>query len=450
MSLNDPRWGNQGNDDDRRNGDRNRGDNQGPPDLEDVWRDFNQKLSGMLGGKKGGGGGRSGGNGPQMPNFGSRKLGGGIGALLVLLLVLWLASGFYTVDANQRGVVLRFGAHITTTDPGLHWRLPTPIEKHELVDLSGVRTVEIGYRSSDRNQVLREALMLTEDENIVNIQFAIQNGTIFVLEVNPRAARTIPFVSKACGVSLAKIGARCMAGRTLAEQGISREIVPGHFSVKEAVFPFNKFPGVDPILGPEMKSTGEVMGIGRTFAQAFSRSQLAAGIELPRGGGAFFSVRDADKPGAIAVARELVELGFELVATSGTARTLEMAGVPCAKVNKVGEGRPHIVDRIKNGEIDFIVNTTEGKQAIADSFEIRRAALQHKITYSTTLAGARATCMALRQTDDASVTTLQMLMERMDEEGADDGAGRRETASGASRAEDGSPAARDPGDRGGA
>lgn len=174
MSLNDPRWGNQGNDDDRRNGDRNRGDNQGPPDLEDVWRDFNQKLSGMLGGKKGGGGGRSGGNGPQMPNFGSRKLGGGIGALLVLLLVLWLASGFYTVDANQRGVVLRFGAHITTTDPGLHWRLPTPIEKHELVDLSGVRTVEIGYRSSDRNQVLREALMLTEDENIVNIQFAIQ------------------------------------------------------------------------------------------------------------------------------------------------------------------------------------------------------------------------------------------------------------------------------------
>ncbi|HLW05676.1 MAG TPA: FtsH protease activity modulator HflK [Azoarcus sp.] len=173
MSLNDPRWGNQGNDDDRRNGDRNRGDNQGPPDLEDVWRDFNQKLSGMLGGKKSGGG-HSGGNGPQMPNFGSRKLGGGIGALLVLLLVLWLASGFYTVDANQRGVVLRFGAHVTTTDPGLHWRLPAPIEKHELVDLSGVRTVEIGYRSSDQNQVLREALMLTEDENIVNIQFAIQ------------------------------------------------------------------------------------------------------------------------------------------------------------------------------------------------------------------------------------------------------------------------------------
>ena len=176
MSLNDPRWGNnQGNDDDRRDGDRGRGDNQGPPDLEDVWRDFNQKLTGMLGGKGGGrrsGGG--GGGGPKMPNFGFRQIGGGVGALLVLLLVVWLASGFYTVDANQRGVVLRFGEHVKTSEPGLNWRVPYPIETHEIVDVTGVRTVEVGYRGTDRNKVLREALMLTQDANIVNIQFAVQ------------------------------------------------------------------------------------------------------------------------------------------------------------------------------------------------------------------------------------------------------------------------------------
>lgn len=175
MSLNDPRWGNnQGNDDDRRGGDRGRGDNQGPPDLEDVWRDFNQKLSGMLGKK--GGGGRSGGDGggPKMPNLGFRQLGGGFGALLVLLVVVWLASGFYTVDANERSVVLRFGKHVQTAEPGLRWRLPYPFETHEIVDLSGVRTVEVGYRGSDRNKVLREALMLTDDANIINIQFAVQ------------------------------------------------------------------------------------------------------------------------------------------------------------------------------------------------------------------------------------------------------------------------------------
>jgi modulator of FtsH protease HflK len=177
MSLNDPRWGNnQGNDDDRRGGDRGRGDNQGPPDLEDVWRDFNQKLSGMLGGKKGGGrpSGGGGGGGPQLPNLGFRQIGGGFGALLVLLLVVWLASGFYTVDANERSVVLRFGKHVETTEPGLRWRMPYPIETHEIVDLSGVRTVEVGYRGSDRNKVLREALMLTDDANIINIQFAVQ------------------------------------------------------------------------------------------------------------------------------------------------------------------------------------------------------------------------------------------------------------------------------------
>lgn len=174
MSLNDPRWGNQGNDDGKR-GDGNRGGNQGPPDLEDIWRDFNQRLAGLFGGRRGrnaGGGGDGG--GPQMPQISFRQFGGGIGALLVLILVVWLASGFYIVDANQRGVVLRFGEYAQTTEPGLRWRLPYPIESSEIVDLTGVRTVEVGYRGSERNKVLREALMLTDDENIINIQFAVQ------------------------------------------------------------------------------------------------------------------------------------------------------------------------------------------------------------------------------------------------------------------------------------
>lgn len=175
MSLNDPRWGNQGNDDDK-GGDKGRGDNQGPPDLEEVWRDFNQRLSGIFGGKRGGGrsNGGGGGGGPQLPEFTFRQFGGGIGALLALILVLWLASGFYTVDANERGVVLRFGKQIETTEPGLRWRLPFPIESHEIVDLTGVRTIEVGYRGSGGNRVLREALMLTDDANIINIQFAVQ------------------------------------------------------------------------------------------------------------------------------------------------------------------------------------------------------------------------------------------------------------------------------------
>jgi len=175
MSLNDPRWGNQGNDDGKR-GDGNRGGNQGPPDLEDIWRDFNQRLSGIFGGKRGGrnGGGNGGNGGPQLPQISFRQFGGGLGALIILILVVWLASGFYIVDANQRGVVLRFGQYVQTTDPGLRWRLPYPIESNEIVDLTGVRTVEVGYRGSERNKVLREALMLTDDENIINIQFAVQ------------------------------------------------------------------------------------------------------------------------------------------------------------------------------------------------------------------------------------------------------------------------------------
>ncbi len=266
---------------------------------------------------------------------------------------------------------------------------------------------------------------------LMNVQFAVKGEDIYLLEVNPRASRTIPFISKACGISLAKVGARCMAGRSLAEQGVTREIVPKFFSVKEAVFPFNKFQGVDPILGPEMKSTGEVMGIGATFAEAFAKSQQAAGIELPRSGRVFMSVRDADKPRATAIAADLVALGFEIVATRGTANTLETAGVACAKVNKVGEGRPHIVDMVKNGEISLIINTTEGKQAIADSCEIRRAALQHKVTYTTTIAGAWATGMALKQSGDIGVNALQALTEcHVHEKGSNDGRGRGTPAPG--------------------
>ncbi|MBK8162442.1 MAG: carbamoyl-phosphate synthase large subunit [Gammaproteobacteria bacterium] len=285
-----------------------------------------------------------------------------------------------------------------------------------------------------QDEMRRQAEVLARNLGVVglmNIQFAIKGTDIYVLEVNPRASRTIPFVSKACGVSLAKVGARCMAGASLRSQGVTREIIPSFYSVKEAVFPFAKFQGVDPILGPEMKSTGEVMGIGRSFAEAFAKSQVAAGIDLPTGGRAFISVRDADKARAVEVARELVAQGFELLATGGTAKTLETAGVPCAKVMKVGEGRPHIVDMIKNDEISLIINTTEGKQAIADSYEIRRAALHHKVTYTTTIAGARATSMALRQSGDFTVNALQQLTERNSyEQGTDDGSGRRTPAPG--------------------
>ncbi len=266
--------------------------------------------------------------------------------------------------------------------------------------------------ASIQNQLREQMCMMASGLGVIglmNAQFAIQGETIFVLEVNPRASRTVPYVSKATGRQLAKIAARCMTGRSLAQQGVTKEIIPGYYSVKEAVFPFSKFPGVDPILGPEMKSTGEVMGIGRTFAEAFAKSQQAASILLPRGGRAFISVRDTDKARVAGVARDLAELGFELYATRGTAKVLEEAGVKVARINKVAEGRPHIVDMIKNDEITLVINTTEGKQAIADSYEIRRAALQHKVTYSTTLAGARATCLALQQRQDFDVNSLQDL-----------------------------------------
>jgi len=259
-----------------------------------------------------------------------------------------------------------------------------------------------------REQMTRLGLALGV-RGLMNAQFAIKDNEVFILEVNPRASRTVPFVSKAIGVPLAKVGARCMAGRTLAEQGLSVEVAPKHSFVKEAVFPFVKFPGVDTVLGPEMKSTGEVMGIGETFAEAFGKAVEAAGMLLPRPGKAMLSVRDNDKPRLVRVARVLTELGFTLYGTHGTAAAVRDAGLDCTGVNKVKEGRPHIVDMIKNNEISFIVNTTEGAEAIADSAEIRRAALQHKVSYTTTIAGAEATCMALKQGDLLRVNRLQEL-----------------------------------------
>jgi carbamoyl-phosphate synthase large subunit len=232
--------------------------------------------------------------------------------------------------------------------------------------------------------------------------------------VNPRASRTVPFVSKATGVPLAKVAARCMIGTTLARQGHTREVVPPYYSVKEAVFPFIKFPGVDTILGPEMKSTGEVMGVGETFAEAFVKSQLAAGVRLPKGGKAFLSVRNADKERAIEVARELAELGFGLVATRGTAAALSGAGLKVQPVNKVQEGRPHIVDMVKNREITLIVNTVEeDRRSIQDSWSIRNAALQGRITYYTTIAGARAACVGMKHLRELRAYDIQSLHETL-------------------------------------
>ncbi len=265
-----------------------------------------------------------------------------------------------------------------------------------------------------RDQVERLARAL-EVRGLMNCQLALQGNEIYVLEVNPRASRTVPFVSKATGVPLAKVAARVMTGRGLDEQGIGKERMPHYFSVKEAVFPFLKFPGVDPILGPEMKSTGEVMGVGRTFPEAFYKALLGAGETLPRGGTAFLSVRGADKPVVAEVGRALERVGFRLVATAGTARMLEAAGLAVEKVNKVGEGRPHIVDLIKNGQIDYIVNTAEGRQAIADSYIIRRTALQHKVSYTTTLAGALATCQAMAALDGLEVYRLQDLHKELEQ-----------------------------------
>ncbi|MNK93870.1 Carbamoyl-phosphate synthase large chain [compost metagenome] len=259
-----------------------------------------------------------------------------------------------------------------------------------------------------REQVKKMALELGVI-GLMNVQLALQGDDIYVIEVNPRASRTVPFVSKCIGVSLAMIAARVMAGKTLKEIGFTKEIIPNFYSVKEAVFPFAKFPGVDPILGPEMKSTGEVMGVGDTFGEAFAKAQMGASEVLPTGGTAFISVRDDDKPLVAGVARDLINLGFEVVATAGTAKLIEAAGLKVRRVNKVTEGRPHVVDMIKNDEVTLIINTTEGRQSIADSYSIRRNALQHKIYCTTTIAAGEAICEALKFGPEKTVRRLQDL-----------------------------------------
>ena len=248
---------------------------------------------------------------------------------------------------------------------------------------------------------------------LMNVQMAVQGDDVFVLEVNPRASRTVPFVSKCIGESLAKVAARCMAGRSLVDLQFTQEIVPKTFHVKESVFPFNKFPGVDPILGPEMKSTGEVMGVGDSFGEAFAKASLGAGDVLPNGGRAFLSVKDSDKDQLLDVAKELVALGFSLVGTSGTQRCLVAAGIECHKIQKVNEGRPDVSDMLKNEQIDLIINTTEGRQSIADSAVIRRLALQNKVCYTTTLTGGEAFCIAIRQGQGEQVRSLQDLHRRL-------------------------------------
>src|SRR6202165_3117810 len=258
----------------------------------------------------------------------------------------------------------------------------------------------------DQTRKLARALNVV---GLMNVQFAIQSGVIYVLEVNPRASRTVPFVSKATGLPLAKIAARVMTGRKLRQLVGAVERVPAYFSVKEAVFPFTKFPEADPILGPEMKSTGGVMGTGRTFGEAYAKAQTASGVVLPRHGVCFISVRDRDKAGVVPLAQRLRARGFELVATSGTAVALTEAGIACRRANKVREGRPHIVDMIKNDEFDLIVNTTEGKQAIRESNSIRREAVHRRVTYYTTLAAGLATCEALDHLDEVEVNRLQDL-----------------------------------------
>ncbi len=267
-------------------------------------------------------------------------------------------------------------------------------------------SAEVQAELREQTRKLAKALSVI---GLMNLQFAIQNGVIYVLEVNPRASRTVPFVSKATGLALAKVAARVMTGRKLKQLGLTVERVPSYYSVKEAVFPFVKFPEADPILGPEMKSTGEVMGTGRTFGEAYAKAQAASGVTLPRKGVCFISVRDRDKSGAVGLARKLIERGFELLATEGTARELTEAGVACRRVNKVREGRPHIVDMIKNDEIDLIVNTTEGKQAIRESNSIRREAVHRRVTYYTTLAAGLATIEALDHLDEVEVNRLQDL-----------------------------------------
>jgi carbamoyl-phosphate synthase large subunit len=246
-------------------------------------------------------------------------------------------------------------------------------------------------------------------KGLMNIQYAIKGDTLYVLEVNPRASRTIPFVSKTTGIPWAKVATRVMLGLTLESQGLTREIVPSHISVKESVFPFLRFPGVDTLLGPEMKSTGEVMGIDQSFGLAFAKSQLAAGVDLPLSGTVFISVKDQDKKMILSTAQKLYNLRFKIMATAGTSQFLNQAGIPNQKVNKVREGRPHVVDLMKNGEIQLVINTTIGSKSVSESASIRQTALLNQIPYTTTVAGARATAEAIEalQQKKLSVRTIQ-------------------------------------------
>jgi carbamoyl-phosphate synthase large subunit len=277
---------------------------------------------------------------------------------------------------------------------------------------SGCSLPPFSLSSEIQKTLIEQVVKLAKGLNVVglmNTQFAIQNDVVYLLEVNPRASRTVPFVSKSTGVPLAKIAARVMVGDSLKKQGLGRQVIPTYFSVKESVFPFIKFAGADPILGPEMKSTGEVMGVGRTFGEAYAKAQLASGVVLPTEGSALLSVRDRDKDDAVELAQILIECGFEIVGTHGTAEFLNRAGIACRRINKVREGRPHIVDMIKNTEFSLIVNTTEGKQAIHESISIRAEAVRRNITYYTTLGAALATCAALQHMDDSEVNRLQDL-----------------------------------------
>ncbi|WP_341503354.1 carbamoyl-phosphate synthase large subunit [Gallaecimonas sp. GXIMD4217] len=292
----------------------------------------------------------------------------------------------------------------------------------EHIEQAGVHSGDSGCSlppytlSQDVQERMREqARKLAYELNVIglmNIQFAVKDDEIYLIEVNPRASRTVPFVSKATGLPLAKIAARVMAGQSLAEQGVTQEVIPPYYSVKEPVLPFAKFPGVDPLLGPEMRSTGEVMGVGATFAEAYGKAQLGAAKTAPKGGRALLSVRNADKARAVDLASRLIELGYELDATHGTAVALGEAGINPRLVNKVHEGRPHILDRIKNGEYSYIVNTTEGRQAIEDSKVLRRGALAEKVNYTTTMNAAFATCMSQTVSDRDNVISVQEMHEK--------------------------------------
>ncbi|MBT1443324.1 carbamoyl-phosphate synthase large subunit [Shewanella sp. JM162201] len=273
-------------------------------------------------------------------------------------------------------------------------------------------TLSKAIQDEMREQVTKLAFELGV-VGLMNVQFAVKDNEIYMIEVNPRAARTVPFVSKATGVPLAKIAARVMAGQSLKQQNFTKEVIPPFYSVKEVVLPFNKFPGVDPLLGPEMRSTGEVMGVGDTFAEAYAKSELGSIKDVPRSGRALLSVRNSDKKKVADLAAKLLELGYELDATHGTAVVLGEAGINPRLVNKVHEGRPHILDRIKNGEYAYIVNTTEGRQAIEDSRQLRRAALRYKVNYTTTLNAAFANCMAHNADDRNKVASVQELHERV-------------------------------------